>query len=258
MGRMGNKPFIDFYGKKVIVTGASSGIGRAISVMLSRHGANLIVLGRDGKSLDETAGMLESDDNHTIVLDLKEHSAIFPTIKKISKEFGRIYGMCHSAGIVETRPLSSCKMDGIKSMMDVNVLSGIELARVVCRRDIMEEKGGSVLFISSIYALVGMAGQIGYSASKGAITSAVRSMAIELARRNVRVNTLSPGLVRTDMTDKALNLLTEEQVKKLEDAFPLGTGSLEEVARAAAFLLAPQNSMITGIDLVIDGGYTAA
>lgn len=254
---MENKPFVDFYGKKVIVTGASSGIGRAISVMLSRHGANLLVIGRDRMRLDETVAMLESNENHAIELDLNEHSAILPTIKKISKEFGRIYGMCHSAGVVETRPLSSCKMDGIKSMMDVNVLSGIELARVVCRRDIMDKDGGSILFISSIYALVGMSGQIGYSASKGAITSAARSMAIELARRKVKVNTLSPGLVRTDMTDKALNLLTEEQVKKLEESFPLGTGSLEEVARAAAFLLAPQNSWITGTDLVIDGGYTA-
>ena len=121
----------------------------------------------------------------------------------------------------------------------------------------MEEKGGSILFISSIYALVGMPGQIGYTASKGAVNSAVRTMAIELARRKIRVNTLSPGLVRTDMTNKAFELLTEEQVKKLEEAFPLGVGSPEEVARAAVFLLAPQNSWITGTDLVIDGGYTA-
>jgi len=255
---MENKQFVDFYGKKVIVTGASSGIGRAITVMLSRYGANLILIGRDRTRLDETVAMLESDDNHTIVLDLQEHSEILPEIKKISKGFGRIYGMCHSAGVVETRSLSSTKIDGIRSMIDVNLLSGIELARAVCRRDVMEEKGGSILFISSIYALVGMPGQIGYTASKGAVNSAARTMAIELARRKIRVNTLSPGLVRTDMTNKAFELLTEEQIKKLEEAFPLGVGSPEEVARAAVFLLAPQNSWITGTNLVIDGGYTAA
>jgi len=102
-----------------------------------------------------------------------------------------------------------------------------------------------------------MPGQIAYSASKGAVNSAVRTMAVELARRQIRVNTLSPGLVRTDMTNEAFKLLTEEQVKKLEQSFPLGVGSSGDVARAAAYLLAPQNRWITGIDLVVDGGYTA-
>jgi len=254
---MENKPFVDFQGKKVIVTGASSGIGRAISVALSRYGATLILFGRNRERLDETAALLGSDDYYTIVLDLKKHLEIYQKVKEFSKEFGRIYGLCHSAGIVETRPLSSCKTNGIKSMMDINLLSGIELARAVCRRDVMEEKGGSILFVSSIYSLVGMPGQIGYSASKGAVNSAVRAMAIELARRKIRTNTLSPGLVRTDMTNEAFKLLTEEQVKKLEQSFPLGVGNSEDVARAAAFLLAPQNTWITGIDLVVDGGYTA-
>jgi len=254
---MENKPFIDFQGKKVIVTGASSGIGRAISVELSRYGAIVILLGRDMERLDETASLIESEDSHTMVLDLREHSAILSKIKEFSREFGRIYGLCHCAGVVETRPLSSIKVDGLKSMIDVNLVSGIELARSVCRRDVMEKKGGSILFISSIYALVGMPGQIGYSASKGAVNSAVRTMAIELARRKIRTNTLSPGLVRTDMTNEAFKLLTEEQVKKLEQSFPLGVGNSEDVARAAAFLLAPQNTWITGIDLVVDGGYTA-
>ena len=254
---MENKPFVDFQGKKVIVTGASSGIGRAISIALSRYGASLILFGRNRERLDETAALLGSDDYYTILLDLKKHLEIYQKIKEFSKEFGRIYGLCNSAGIVETRPLSSCKTNGIKSMMDINLLSGIELARAVCRRDVMEEKGGSILFISSIYSLVGMPGQIGYSASKGAVNSAVRAMAIELARRKIRVNTLLPGLVRTDMTNEAFKLMTEEQIKNLKESFPLGVGSPEEVARAAVFLLAPQNSWITGTDLVIDGGYTA-
>jgi NAD(P)-dependent dehydrogenase (short-subunit alcohol dehydrogenase family) len=141
--------------------------------------------------------------------------------------------------------------------MEVNLTSGIELARAVCRRDIMTDEGGAVLFVSSIYARVGMAGQISYSASKGAITSAARAIAVELARRRIRVNSLSPGLVRTQMTEVALGKLSPSQVKELEDAHPLGTGRPEDVARAAAFLLAPQNPWITGIDLVIDGGYTA-
>ena len=131
---MENKPLVDFQGKKVIVTGASSGIGRAISVALSRYGASLILFGRNRERLDETAALLGSNDCYTMLLDLNKHSVIYQKIKEFSKEFGRIYGLCHSAGIVETRPLSSCKTNGIKSMMDINLLSGIELARAVCRR----------------------------------------------------------------------------------------------------------------------------
>jgi len=255
---METNPLMEFQGKKIVVTGASSGIGRAISIELSRYGASLILLGRNKEGLDGTANLLQSDDYHTLILDLKERSLIYPKIIEISKESGRIYGLCHCAGVVETRPLGLCMTDGFKEMIDVNLLSGIELARAVCRRQIMDENGGSILFISSIYALVGMPGQIGYTASKGAINSAVRSMAIELARRKIRVNTLSPGLVRTDMTNKSFELLAEEQIRKLEEAFPLGVGTPEDVARAAVFLLSPQNSWITGIDLIVDGGYTAA
>ena len=142
-------------------------------------------------------------------------------------------------------------------MMDVHLLAGIELARAACRRDVMEEQGGALLFVSSIYGLVGVSGQIGYSASKGAVAAAVRSMAVELARRNIRVNALSPGLVKTPMTDEALAKLSDVQVRKIMDAHPLGIGTPEDVAKAATFLLAPENRWITGIDLVVDGGYTA-
>ena len=255
--KMESEPFVDFQGKRIVVTGASSGIGRAISIMLSRYGANLVLVGRDKDRLHETERLLSPGPHETISLDLRDKLAIASKIMESCKTAGRIYGMCHSAGVVETKPLSACKGEGIQSMLDVNLLSGIEMARTVCRRDVMEETGGSILFISSIYGRVGMPGQIGYSASKGAITAAMRAMAIELARRGVKVNSLSPGLVRTDMTTKAFSMLTKEQAKELEDSFPLGTGTPEDVARAAVFLLAPQNKWITGVDLVVDGGYTA-
>ena len=254
---MKDKPFIAFEGKRIVVTGASSGIGRAISIELGGLGAGLILIGRNRGRLEETAMKLEPAECHILCLDLVNFSEIFSEMKNLAKRVGRIYGLCHCAGIVETRPLSSFKAEGLVSLLDVNLISGLELARVICRRDIMEDEGGAILFISSIYGKVGMAGQIAYSASKGAVTAAARSMAIELARKNIRVNTLSPGLVRTAMTEKAFSLLSEEQVREIEKSFPLGTGTPEDAARAAAFLLAPQNSWITGVDLRIDGGYSA-
>ena len=253
---MENRPFIDFKGKKVIVTGASSGIGRAISIEISRHGAEVILMGRDKGRLDETAALLNSDKRHLILLDLKEHSLILPKIKEFSKNFGRIYGVCYSAGVDATRPLSSYKADIIRAMLDINLIAGIELCRAVCRRDVMEESGGSILFISSIAGIVGIPGRVGYSASKGGVSAAVRSMAIELSKRNIRVNALSPGLVRTSLTEGALSKLSDKQIQDIENAHPLGIGSPQDVARGAAFLMAPQSSWITGVDMVIDGGYT--
>jgi NAD(P)-dependent dehydrogenase (short-subunit alcohol dehydrogenase family) len=254
---MTREPFIDFQGKTVWVTGASSGIGRAVSVELSRRGARLVLVGRDEKRLRETADLLEDTNCDILSWDLRNLSEMETTIKTLVRKTGRIYGLCHSAGIVETRPLSSNSMEIVQSMLNINLMAGLELARIICRRDVMEETGGSLLFISSIYALVGMPGQIGYSASKGAVTAAARAMAVELARRKIRVNTLSPGLVKTDMIAGAFSILSKTQAKDLEEGYPLGTGTPEDVARAAAFLLAPQNKWITGLDMIIDGGYVA-
>ena len=251
------EPLVDFQGKKVLITGASSGIGRAIAVALNRCGAFTILSGRDKTRLNQTAEQLKTSSYYILPLDLNDSSGIFPRIRSLSQEIGRLYGFCHSAGIVETRPFSSSSPEWVEAQWRVNLLAGLEAARAVCRRDVLEEDGGSLLFISSIYALAGIPGQIGYSASKGAVTAAVRTMAIELARQNIRVNALSPGLVETEMMEKSLSKLSPDQIKALKGGYPLGTGRPDDVARAAVFLLAPQNRWITGIDLIVDGGYTA-
>jgi NAD(P)-dependent dehydrogenase (short-subunit alcohol dehydrogenase family) len=250
-------PFVDFGGRWVILTGASSGIGRAIAVELARRSARLVMIGRNEDRLREAAALLPADAARVVVQDLHQLEALQTLVADHARDFGRVYGLCHCAGIVETRPLTSFQAARFREMVDVNVIAALELARAVCRRTVMTEEGGALLFIASIYGLVGMPGQLVYSATKGALHSAARTMAIELARRRIRVNTLSPGLVHTPMTDAAFSLLSPEQVRAIEDTHPLGTGSPDDVARAAAFLLAPQSTWITGTDLVIDGGYTA-
>jgi NAD(P)-dependent dehydrogenase (short-subunit alcohol dehydrogenase family) len=251
------RSFLDFAGRWVVVTGASSGLGRAIAIELSRHGADVVLVGRNRQGLDETAAQLHGAPHRVLELDLVQHDRIVPAIAQLRQDVGPLYGLCHAAGVVETRPLPANTVEIVRAQLDVNLLAGLELARAVCRRDVMTPDGGSLLFISSVYGRVGMAGQTGYCATKGAITAAVRALAIELARRKVRVNCISPGLVHTEMTRQSLGLLSPEHVQKLEAAHPLGTGQPEDVGRAAVFLLAPGTRWITGADLAVDGGFTA-
>jgi NAD(P)-dependent dehydrogenase (short-subunit alcohol dehydrogenase family) len=249
--------FLDFAGQWVVVTGASSGLGRAVAVELARHGARVVLVGRDSARLAETASQLGGAEHRIVELDLVQLDQITPEILRLRAEVGPLYGLCHAAGVVATRPLQSNTVDVMRAQIDVNLLAGLELARAVCRRDVMVPEGGSLLFFSSVYGHVGMPGQIGYCATKGAVASAVRAMAIELARRKIRVNSISPGLVFTEMTKQSLGVLSAEHVERLEAAHPLGTGQPEDVARPAVFLLAPGTRWITGADLAVDGGFTA-
>ena len=254
---MTDTPFIDFGRRWIVLTGASSGIGRAIAIELARRSARLLLLGRNQDKLRETAAQLPADAARVVVQDLHHTDVLMSLVADHARDHGRVYGLCYCSGVVETRPLASIQPEGFRDMVNVNVTAGLELARAVCRRTVMTEEGGALLFIASIYGLVGMPGQIAYSATKGALQSAARSMAIELARRRIRVNTLSPGLVHTPLTDMAFSVLSKEQVRAIEEAHPLGSGTPEDVAHAATFLLAPQSRWITGTDVVIDGGYTA-
>lgn len=247
----------EFAGRTIVVSGASSGIGRAVAVHLGRQGAKLILIGRNRERLEATAKQVGASQCHIVEFDLRVPADVLPAIREAHRVFGQIYGLCHAAGTVTTLPLSATTPEVIQDMMQVNYVGGMELARTVCRREFFDQTGGSLLFISSIYAVIGKAGVIAYSGAKGAITAAARAMAVELARRNIRVNVLSLGMVRTEMTDKSLSALSPLQVEILEASHPLGFGTPEDAAHAAAFLLSNSSKWITGTDFVVDGGCSA-
>lgn len=254
---MENAQDSSFSGRVIVVSGASSGIGRATAELLARKGAKLVLIGRSRERLDAAAANAGAQNCHVCVLDLKRTEEILPAVREAHGKFGHFYGLCHAAGTVATLPLNASTPEVVDDMLKVNYIAGVELCRAVCRREFLDPAGGSILFISAIYANIGKAGEIAYSGAKGAIGSAARAMAIELARRNVRVNVLAPGMVRTEMTDKALASLNKKQRATLEESHPLGFGSPEDVANAAAFLLSPSSKWITATQLVIDGGCSA-
>jgi NAD(P)-dependent dehydrogenase (short-subunit alcohol dehydrogenase family) len=246
-----------FSNEWVLVSGASSGIGRAIAVELVRQGARVVLTGRRRAQLEETAAKCgDASRSELLELDLAQSEQIAPAVIALSGRIGRLYGLCHSAGLVTTLPLAATKPERLRSLFEVNLVAGVELARALTRREVLDERGGSILWIASIYAHVGAPGQVGYAATKGAITSAVRSMALELVPRKVRVNCISPGLVKTPMTDAAHSRISADQWARIEALHPLGAGQPEDVARAAAFMLDPRNRWMTGTDLTLDGGYT--
>jgi NAD(P)-dependent dehydrogenase (short-subunit alcohol dehydrogenase family) len=251
------RSFLDFEGRWVVVSGASSGLGQATARELSAHGARILLVGRDASTLDSARSTMTGGGHETLVLDLSEIDRVAHELTPVVRRIGPVYGLCHAAGVVETRPLHTMTPEVVQRLMIVNLFAGLELARIISRRDVIDPAGGSLLFFSSVYGRVGVPGQTGYSASKGAVTAAVRSMAIELARRRIRVNAISPGFVMTPMTGAALDALSPEQIAAIEQKHPLGKGAPVDVARAALFLLAPGTTWITGVDLPVDGGYSA-
>ena len=253
---MGNN-FIDLSGSTYLITGASSGIGRAISKMCYQLGANLILLGRDSNKLAETTQNMDSAKYRTVTCDLMELDKIESMVKNELLKFGKINGFCHSAGYEITLPLKAMKAEAYIDILTVNSIAGFELAKVLSKKKYCNEDGASFVYISSITGIVSRPGLTAYSASKGAVISAVKSMALELAPKRIRVNSISPGTVLTPLIKDFINRLEpDKRIQRLSE-YPLGLGNPEDIANMVVFLLSERSKWITGTNIVIDGGYTA-
>jgi len=250
--------------KTIVVTGASSGIGRACAFECAKQGAQIIALGRNKQKLELLMEELKEiskqnpDNLHSYCIldlsgDLKEFRGV---IDRYIGNKTRIDGFVHAAGIEKTIPLVSMKSADFIELYKLNVVGGLELAGIFSKKKYVSNHA-SFVFISSITSMIGRAGLVGYSASKGALVSAVKSMAIELANKNINVNCISPGTVLTPMILKYLQSLGPEEQEKRKQNFPLGLGKPEDVAYSCVFLLSDSARWITGTNLVVDGGYTA-
>lgn len=244
----------DLTGKRVLVTGASSGIGRAAAILISELGGKVIAVGRNESTLKKTVDCLTGDGHQHNVFDLSEAELIPKWMQEIATE-GRLDGLVHMAGIHGAKPLRVSEVDFVNELMAINVGSALQLARGF-RHKKVRAATSSIVFASSIAAMIGESGISAYSATKGAIISISQSLASELCREGVRVNCISPSFVKTEFTKDFFSNLTPEQLSKLEEEHPLGFGEPEDVAPLIAFLISDSSRWMTGSNVVIDGGYS--
>jgi len=243
--------------KNIIVTGASSGIGRQCAITLSQLGANVILIARNEERLNNTFNKLEKG-NHTIISqDIAKYAKLEEIVDTVVDKIGKISGFIHSAGVGMTLPLRSMQPSYYEEMFAINVIAGFELAKIISKKKYFDKNGTSFVFISSVMGILGQAGKVGYCSSKGALISGVKAMALELAKKNIRVNCILPGVVETEMSNKMLESLSEDSKKSIINMHPLGLGKPNDIAYACAYLLSDATRWITGSNLVIDGGYSA-
>lgn len=243
--------------KTILITGASSGIGRSCAVQCSKMGASLLLMGRNVDELNRTVSELQPGTKvEMIVADFSKMVDLELLIAEKILTIGKIAGFIHCAGVEKTLPLKKQTSEVFQSIFDINVFAGFELAKIISLKKYKAEKA-SFVFIASVAGMVGESGKTIYSASKGAVISGARSMSMELARSDIRVNSISPAMVKTPILEKMFDGIGEEASQNIIKKHPLGIGEPEDVANACVFLLSDAAKWITGTNLVIDGGYTA-
>ncbi|WMT84056.1 SDR family oxidoreductase [Wolbachia endosymbiont of Listronotus oregonensis] len=245
-------PF-SLFGKRILVTGATSGLGKAIAQSCARMGAEMIVTGRDQNRLAHSleALFLISDLPHmSIQADLTVTEQRAELVAALDKE---IDGLVHSAGISQLCPVRMITTEHLYKVQAINVEAPVMLTQALLKKNLVNV-GGSILFISSIAAHIGVAGVSAYSGTKAALIAISRCLAMEVVKRRIRVNCLSPALVETSMLERISVVVGS---RKYDDSnYPLGFGKPDDVANAAIFMLSDASLWITGTTLVMDGGLT--
>jgi len=236
-------------GKTILVTGASSGIGQAVAIECSKAGATVIVTGRNAERLESTFTMLIGSDKHqSFVADLSKKEEVQAMIESLPV----LDGLVHCAGMLQKLPLKFISEDSLNNTMNTNFVAAALVSQGVVKKKKIAN-GASVVFVTSIAAHVASFGNIMYMASKGALNSFARGMALELADKKIRVNCIEPALVKTNLTA----VMTTEDLENYEKRFPLGRfGQPEEVAYAAIYLLSDASQWVTGSTMTVDGGIT--
>lgn len=237
-------------GKTILITGASSGIGRATAIECSKLGATCIITGRNEERLNETLSQLAGEGHISIVADISTQEGI----DMLVEQSPAIDGLVNNAGIGKNKPIKFYKQEDLESVFQTNTFAPMLVVKGILKKKKINI-GGSVVFTSSIAAFNSELGNGIYGASKAAIMSYMHYCASELAAKKIRANSIHPGMVDTPLIHGGS--LSEADLQKDMERYPLGRyGKPEEIAHAIIYLLSDASSWITGTSLVIDGGVT--
>jgi len=248
------KHIINLTGKKIVIAGASSGMGAETAVLCSELGAQVIAIARREEKLNEVIGKLSGSNHRYFAFDLNEIEKIEGFVKTLVGEVGPLDGLVYCAGIPGTRPLRMLKPAALTEVMNINFNAFVETVRCVTKKHSFNP-GMSIVGISSISSTVGSLGKTSYCASKAAMDSAVRCMAKELAPNGIRVNTVCPGIIETALFQQFKNNAGDSQDAQLKiQRQYLGVGKPSDVANTIVFLLSDAPRLITGSSIAVDGG----
>jgi len=242
-------------GKTILITGASSGIGRGIAIEVSKMGAKVVITGRNEQRLKETYLSLNGDNHTQIIADLSNNE----DLNSLVEQCPQLNGFVSNAGIPKLMIVKYIQKESLEEIIGINTIAPILLTSALIKKKKVT-KGGSIVFISSISGVnISTLGESSYSASKAAIHGFVKGAALDLASQKIRVNSINPGLVQTDILKLAGEMFSEEQINDKLKQYPLKRiGQPEDVAYAAIYLLSDAASWVTGASIVIDGGFTLA
>lgn len=247
---------IDFKDRIAVVTGASRGIGRAIALELGKGGATVVITHRSDSSAEGAAATIEEikaagGDGAVMQGDIADPEAVDALMKYVKDTYGALHILVNNAGITRDNLIARMKVDDFDAVINTN-LRGAWLTSKAASRIMMRGRYGRIINITSVIGIAGQAGQTNYAASKAGLIGLTKALGREVASRNVTVNAVAPGFVKTDMTAD----LPQDVIAPLEAQIPLGRwGEVEEVAAAVAFLASERASYITGAVLSVDGGF---
>jgi NAD(P)-dependent dehydrogenase (short-subunit alcohol dehydrogenase family) len=242
---------LDLTGKKIMITGASSGIGRSTAVYLSKLGARLVINGRNEERLNDTLQRLEGSSHNKIIADLVEFDDMSVIFDQAVQDGIKLNGLVHCAGIDYVMPLKSLTKKRLLESFNINYFSFIELVRQYSKNKYSDK--GSIVGISSVAAEKAEQCDTAYSAAKAAMDISAQILSIELMKKGIRINTILPGIIMTEMLQKSYDDGATD-LDSLVKASLMGIGEPDDVAAACAFLVSDMSRFITGRRLFVDGG----
>jgi NAD(P)-dependent dehydrogenase (short-subunit alcohol dehydrogenase family) len=237
-------------GKTILVTGASSGIGRATAVAISRMGGKVVLTGRDEGRLRETLALLDGDGHLSLVAQLTDADERTALVSRVPP----LHGVVHSAGITKLVPFQAISEKHLQEIHDINYKSPLFLTQLLLKKKLLVDHS-SIVFLASTAGLLGAKALAVYAGTKGAILATARVLALEVAVRGIRVNCIAPALVETPMMVQTETAVSSDTFSANLKLYPLGLGKPEDVANAAVFLLSSASRWVTGSTIVLDGGF---